>query len=100
MRFIRGKFLVDRTAEKNWKFFAFLTLLALIGIASSHRADQKVFKIAALRDEVRALKATFISLRSKLQNSKSATQVAREVEKIGLKPPTAPPEVIYIEEQP
>ena len=39
---LKGKFLVDEDAQKNWGFIIFLTLLALLMISSSHQIDNKV----------------------------------------------------------
>ena len=49
---LKGTFLVSDDAFKNWRFIIFLSVLALIMIASSHRADKKVYKIAQLNNEV------------------------------------------------
>lgn len=98
IRFISGRFLVDQTAEKHWKFILFLALLAMISIASSHRADRKVFEIARLRKQLRAQRAVFVRTRAALKRRKLPSSVAREVEKIGLRPPDRPPEVLYIDD--
>ncbi len=39
---LKGKFLVDEDAKKNWGFIIFLTFLALLMITSSHQIDRKV----------------------------------------------------------
>jgi len=39
---LRGKFLVDEDAPKNWRMLIFLASLALIMIGSSHSIDKKV----------------------------------------------------------
>ena len=43
---LKGKFLVDEDAKKNWGFILFLTLLALLMITSSHQIDRKVQRIS------------------------------------------------------
>ena len=48
---LKGKFLVDQNARKNWGFIIFLTSLALLMITSSHRIDTKVQKIAQLNKQ-------------------------------------------------
>ena len=52
---LKGKFLVSDDAFRNWRFIIFLSALALIMIASSHRADKKVHRIAQLNNEVKEL---------------------------------------------
>jgi len=46
---LKGKFLVDEDAFKNWRMIIFLSFLALIMIGSSHSADKKVHEIARLK---------------------------------------------------
>ena len=41
---LKGNFLVDKDAQKNWGFIIFLTSLALLMIGSSHNIDKKVQK--------------------------------------------------------
>ena len=64
------EFLVQNDAFKNWRMILFLSLLALIMIASGHRADQKIFKIAALNTEIKALKSDFIEAKKHLLSLK------------------------------
>lgn len=94
---VKGKFLVDQTAVRNWRFVVFLAVLGLISIAGSHRMDRKIFQIAELRDEVRGLKAEFISIRAHLRTSGLEMEVAAQVKEAGLKPPSHPPALIYVD---
>ena len=38
----------------------FLSVLAVIMIASSHSADKKVYEIASLKEEVKELRSAFV----------------------------------------
>lgn len=96
--FVKGKFLVDQTAARNWKFVVFLAVLAMVSITASHRVNRRIFQIAELSDEVRELKAAFIGIRADLRTSKLEIEVAARVKKVGLKPPSHPPELIYMDE--
>ena len=49
---LKGKFLISDDAVKNWRFILFASLLAVVMIASSHNADQKVHDIARLNEQV------------------------------------------------
>jgi len=49
---LRGNFLVSEDSFKNWKIIIFISVLAIVMIASSHKADKKVFEIARLTNEV------------------------------------------------
>ncbi|MGB0949444.1 MAG: FtsL-like putative cell division protein, partial [Marinirhabdus sp.] len=54
---LKGKFLINDGAFKNWQFIIFLSLLALVMIGSSHTADKKVHSIARLNNDVKQLKS-------------------------------------------
>ena len=43
--FLRGSFLTDESAFKNWRIIIFVVGLLLIMISSSHKSDKKVIKI-------------------------------------------------------
>ena len=43
---LKGGFLVNEHAIKNWRFIIFVVFLLLFMIRSSHRADSKVMEIA------------------------------------------------------
>jgi len=67
---LKGKFLVSGDAPKNWLFIIFASFLAAVMISSSHSADRKVHRIAALNEEVKELKNEFVDARSDLQQLK------------------------------
>ena len=46
--FLRGSFLTDESAFKNWRIILFVVALLLIMISSAHKADKKVIKISEL----------------------------------------------------
>jgi len=46
---LKGKFLIENDAQKNWGFIIFLLILSLIMITSSHKIDMKVQKIHQLK---------------------------------------------------
>lgn len=89
---LKGKFLVDDDALKNWTFIIFLTVLGLIMISSSHSIDKKVQRIAKLNRQKKELRAEFIATRSDLMRLKKETTVIKKLEGKDLfvseKPPT------------
>ncbi len=93
---LKGKFLINEDAFKNWKFIIFLSLLALVMISSAHSADRKVHQIAKLNNEVKELRSEFVDMRSKLMKVKMESKVVAQMEKKGLKPSTNPPQKIII----
>ena len=49
---LRGTFLVSDDSFKNWRIIIFISVLAIVMIASSHSADKKVYEIAKLKNVV------------------------------------------------
>ncbi len=93
---IKGKFLVSDDALKNWRFIIFLSLLALVMIASSHSADKKVHKISKMMAEVKELKSEYVDVRMILMQSKMESKIISQMEKRGVVPSITPPQTIRI----
>lgn len=93
---LKGKFLVDQDAPKNWSFIVFLTILGLIMIASSHSVDKKVQKLAKLTLERRENKAKYIATKSELMQLELQSSVAKKVKERGLQQASEPPVKIII----
>lgn len=93
---LKGKFLVDEDAFKNWRMIIFLSVLALIMIASSHRADEKVHKITRLKEHVEELRSEAVDARLALWKLKTNSSVAKALEARGVKPSNVPPKKIKV----
>ncbi|MDT0539378.1 MULTISPECIES: FtsL-like putative cell division protein [Croceitalea] len=95
---LKGKFLVSGDAPKNWLFLLFASFLAAMMISSSHQADKKVHEIAALNEEVRALRSEFVETRRDLQQLKLESSLKHTIASKGLKPSVSPPQKIIVKE--
>ncbi|GGW37398.1 FtsL-like putative cell division protein [Arenibacter certesii] len=93
---LKGKFLVSGGAPKNWMFIIFISFLATVMITSSHNADSKVHRIAALNEEVKELRSEFVDVRSDMQELKLESTILRTVEDKGLFPSETPPKKIRV----
>ncbi len=93
---LKGKFLVDEDAPKNWRLLIFLAVLALIMIASSHSIDKKVQKIAQLNKERRELRSQFVATRSDLMKLKMESSITKKLEEKGLLVSKNPPQKIKV----
>lgn len=93
---LKGKFLVSGDAPKNWLFIIFASVLATIMIASSHSADKKVHKVAALNEQVKELKNEFVDMRSDVQRLKLESTITEYVLEEGLLPSEVPPKKIKV----
>jgi len=87
---------VSDDSFKNWRFIIFLSVLALIMIASSHSADKKVHRIAQLNNDVKELKSEYVDVRMTLMQAKLESKIIKTMEKRGLKPSLMPPQKIKI----
>lgn len=95
---LKGKFLVDEGASKNWGMLIFLASLALIMIGSSHSIDKKVQKIAILNKEMRELRSAFVATRSDLMKLKMESSIIKKLEVKGLFIAENPPQKIVVKE--
>lgn len=80
------EFLVKEDALKNWRMIVFLSVLAVIMISSGHSADKKIFKIASLNTEIKALKSDFIEAKKELLVLKKESSVTRVLAEQGVRP--------------
>ena len=60
-------------------------------IASSHSADGKVYQIAKLNEEVKALRSTYVDTRAKLMELKMESFLRNKMKDIYLFPSEKPP---------
>ncbi len=93
---LKGKFLVDEDAQKNWGFIVFLTALALLMITSSHQIDRKVQTISLLNKEKRELRSQFVATRSDLMKLKMESSISRRLKENGLFASQIPPQKIKV----
>ncbi len=93
---LRGTFLISDDSFKNWRVILFISGLAIIMIASAHSADEKVYKIARLNDEVKELRSAFVEGRSKLMRLKMESTIIKKVADKGLVISTEPPKKIKV----
>ena len=93
------EFLIRDDAFKNWRMILFLSVLALIMIASGHSADHKIFKIAALNREMKTLKSDFIELKKQLLTLRKETNIIRVLSDKGVGPAKTPPIKIIIDDE-
>lgn len=96
---LRGTFLISDDSFKNWKLIMFLSVLAIVMIASSHSADRKVYEIANLKEEVKELRSAFVDNRQKLMQLKMESSVIRKLIEKGLSQSQVPPKKIIVKEK-
>lgn len=93
---LKARYLVNEDATRNWRFIVFLIMLAILMIANTHRYEQKVFRIAALTNEVKELRSEFVDKRSELMKLKMESTVSEKMEVRGILPSSVPPKKIKV----
>lgn len=96
---LKGKFLISDDSFKNWRVIIFISVLAIIMIASSHSADKKVLEIAQLGNGVKEWRSAFVEGRSKLMKLKMESSIVKKVAVKELTLSTVPPKKIRIKSQ-
>lgn len=93
-KFIKGEYLLNEEAFKNWRMILFVIVLLILMIRSAHITDEKVIKISQLKRQENELRAEYIALRTKSMILKLETTVVEKVKEMGLHPADKPPQVI------
>ena len=65
-------------------------------ISSSHSVDRKVYKIAALDEEIKSLRSEFVDTRTRLMSYKMESSVKNRLSDKGIKSSKKPPVKIII----
>ena len=83
LNLLKGTFLVQDGASKNWRFILFVFFLAGLMITASHKVDQKVVQIAQANKELQAVRSEFVSVREKVMHQRMETQFANALKNQG-----------------
>lgn len=75
----------------------FLTAIGIIYIGNNHWAEKTIRKIDKARIEVEELRADYTSLKADYMFASKQSEVARKVNKIGLKESYTPPNKLVID---
>ncbi len=84
---------------KNWRMIIFLSVLAIVMIASSHSADRKVYEIARLAEEVKEYKSIMAEGRKKHMELKMESTIRGKLSSKEILPSTEPPKKIKVKSQ-
>ena len=94
--FLRGSFLTDESAFKNWRIIIFVVGLLLVMISSSHKADREVIKISELNKLKRELRAEYLDTSTILMRMKMESSIRKKAKYRGLEPSQSPPKKIKV----
>ncbi len=95
---LKGRLLLSDDSAKNWVMLLFLSLLALVMIASSHSAERKIHEIAKKNSEVKEYRTRFVDGRSRLMKLKMESQIKKRLKEIGIDLKKEPPIKLVVKE--
>ena len=96
LNILRGSFLVDEKSTSNWMYIFLFLILSIVMISSSHSIDKKVYKIAAMNEEIKSLRSEFVDTRTILMTYKMESSVKSRLAEKGIKSSKIPPVKIII----
>jgi hypothetical protein len=94
--FLRGSFLTDDSAFKNWRIIIYVVVLLLVMISSAHKADKKVIQISELNKKKRELRAEYVDTGTILMRMKMESNIREKAKARGLAPLKSPPKKIKV----
>ncbi len=86
------------TATEMLPFFIFLAFLGMVYIGNRHFTERNIREIDKLNKEVKELNWDFKTLKAELMQKSTQTEVARQVDSLGLKESVEPPKKLVITE--
>ena len=92
-----GTFLSNEHVLKHIPFILFLSVIAILYIANGYWADDKVRQVNKLNAQIKDYRSEYISTKSDLMFVSKQSEVAKSVEKMGLKEPIVPPMKIVVD---
>ncbi|MGB3591609.1 MAG: FtsL-like putative cell division protein [Nonlabens sp.] len=94
--FLRGNFLTNEDAFKNWRFIAFVTFLAMIMIYTGHSLEKKVHYMAQLNDLSNELRSEYMDGQKQLMFMQWESEVEKNLAGTGIAPASNPPRRILV----
>ena len=98
LSFLNIDFLLKEDSMKNWRMLFFISILAMISIASGHSADKKIYQIANLNNDLKRVKSKFVENKSQLMFLKLETRVSKRLIEIGVGPSKEQPIMLKFNE--
>jgi hypothetical protein len=95
-QFFTEGFISKQAATETLPFVIFLAFLAMVYIGNRHYAENNIRKIDKLNKEVKELSWDFKTIKADLMLKSTQTEVAKQVDTLGLREPVEPPKKIII----
>ena len=93
---ILGGDLLSTGTFKFFRYLLYLALLAFIYIANNYYAENNIREISKLRKELKELRYEYINVKTRLMQIEKQSQIAKILEKSGIKKNNQPVKIIEI----
>ncbi|MFN0033264.1 MAG: FtsL-like putative cell division protein [Flavobacteriales bacterium] len=96
-RLLNGEYLVKEGLVQHMPFIGYLVLLFILNIGMVYYFENTQREKHMLQSKLNELRSQYNTTLSELETNKQQSHVARDIEAMGLKELTAPPEVIDVD---
>ena len=93
---VLGGDLLSTGTFKFFRYLLYLALLAFIYIANNYYAENNIREINKLRKELKELRYEYINGKTKLMHIEKQSQIAKKLEKSGIKKNNEPVKILNI----
>lgn len=94
-----GNFLAKDSSVRFLPFLLFLTFLGLVYIANIYYAEENIREIDDLNRELKELRYEYVATHTRLMHISKQSELAKRLDKMGLKESTVPPYKISAESE-
>ncbi|WOI21829.1 MULTISPECIES: FtsL-like putative cell division protein [Nonlabens] len=93
---LKGSFLTNDDAFKNWRFIIFAVFLSIVMIYTGHSFEKKVHYIGQLAEQENELRSQYVDGQRELMFLQMESTIANKLKKRGIAPAKNPPQKIII----
>ncbi len=93
---VLGGDLISTGTFKFFRYLLYLGLLAFIYIANNYYAENNIRKINKLRKDLKELRYEYINVKTMLMQTEKQSQIAKKLEKRGIKKNNQPVKIIEV----
>lgn len=93
---LKGRFLTNDDALKNWRFIIFAVLLSIIMIYTGHSFEKKVHYIGELAEQENELRSQYVDGQRELMFLQMESTISKKLKSRGIAPAKNPPQKIII----
>ncbi|NQU33175.1 MAG: hypothetical protein HQ521_08070 [Bacteroidetes bacterium] len=93
---VLGGDLISAGTFKFFRYLLYLALLAFIYIANNYYAENNIREINKLRKDLKELRYEYINVKTRLMHIEKQSQIAKKLEKSGIKKNNEPVKILEV----